>query len=423
VAQLSYVLDTAVSQDPQDRHNIWTCVTDILDNDPLVMHRLAKALGVRDIPTHKASNAAKLGFRSKQTKDADLAWRNDNLREGLIDKLLELRAVSNALMHQAEANDVAPEKILPVLCKNGPIQLNHLLLNYSRGSQGPDVLGLLDATIGQTLDFQDRVQVVGNAQYKLSSDARLIVRMAKRRTGDWSTRTAVGGGYLSAGAGMGVLALSLTGIVAGTAVSVLSSGAALVPLVAGIGVRIAAPRINRSRYQRKLENDQVNIPRSDKFLSKSYELPRILRATQLQQALERSVYDPAPRYPKKVIAKAFEIIEQRAEYLTDLTKPLSTKDQERLTATQRAAYQARMALSPQELDQSLAQQCGGHVPILVEQEYMEISTKSKAMFDNAFASAETADADGDPQILATAEALADKLILNERTILQAKLEG
>jgi hypothetical protein len=272
VAQLSQALSTAEPGDAQVRAHIFACIKDILGGDPLVMHRLAKSLGVEDLPTRKPGTVAKLALGNKAAKDADFARREHNLKEGLVDKLLELRSISVTLadgMEEEQAQGRArSEKILSVICKKGPVQLNHILLNFSQGSRGPDVLGVLEAATGQVLTHHERIEAVCCAERKLSIDTVTILIAARNRSsGRTSLAFLAGMGIYPVVISIGLGAAAVAGTI-GTGLAMSATfGAAVVPLAAGFAITKKAPALHTKRYQHKLHNDTLNVPRNEKFLN------------------------------------------------------------------------------------------------------------------------------------------------------------
>jgi hypothetical protein len=268
VEQLKILLGTAQPQDARTREDIYTCVTDILGHNPVVLHRLAKSLGVQDIPTSRLSNYAKLEFRSKATKNADIARRENNLKEGTIDKLLELRTASNTIIARRPEGAVAAEKALSIICKNAPLQLNHIVLNHSHGANGADVLGLLEAATGEELSHHDRMQAVCDAEHRLSVNTKSILLMSKQR----GVNKILTGAALSGLAELPVSMILVTSTAVGAAAAPIVISTMCAPLIiigAGFVASFASPHINRKRYQHKLEKDDLNVPRNYKFLNEN----------------------------------------------------------------------------------------------------------------------------------------------------------
>jgi hypothetical protein len=236
VADLSHALTqmrSATDPTAEQKQKILDLVMDVLGNDREVLQRLGKALGLKDIPTAKASTRAKVFLQGKAAADA--RKRESNLNDGIVDKLVELSGVCDAM--------VGTDNKLARLCSLAPLQLNHVLLNFSHGRQGTDVLGLLAAVTGEVdprhateVDHSKKIQAVCEAEKKLGEDTQQVVH-------DAEYRPQLPEHY------MRHTPCLLVGI----------------PLT-------AAGKVNKRMYKSKLENTgttPVNIPRNKKFIDQS----------------------------------------------------------------------------------------------------------------------------------------------------------
>jgi hypothetical protein len=229
----------------QQKQEILNLVMDVLGNDREVLQRLGKALGLKDIPTAKVKTRAKAFLQGKAATDA--RERENNLNVGIVDKLIELRGVCDAMART--------DNKLDRLCSLAPLQVNHVLLNFSRGRTGTDVLGLLAAVTGEvdprdatSVDHSKKMQAVCAAEKKLSSDTAQVVHDAQYRHNG-----------LNDSEYFGVFSL-LTMV-------------PLVPVTLSIfGATVAAQKANANIYKAKLEKTSrtpVNIPRNEKFKDRS----------------------------------------------------------------------------------------------------------------------------------------------------------
>jgi hypothetical protein len=141
--------------DAEQRSQIWKHTNAMLGNSPELLNRLGDVFGLTDVPTSPPTEG--LDFKSAHAKAADIVWRHRNLREGIVDALLALRNECSPSAISGRNNGDA----LTTICQNAPMPLHLLLLNHSKGgTNGPDVLGLLEAATGQTVgDAQRRLAV------------------------------------------------------------------------------------------------------------------------------------------------------------------------------------------------------------------------------------------------------------------------
>jgi hypothetical protein len=156
--------------DAQQRSQIWEHTSALLGHSPELLNRLGDVFGLTDVPTSPPTEG--LGFKGAQAKAADAAWRQCNLREGIVDALLALRKECSPGAIQGRNNGDA----LITVCQNAPMPLHLLLLNHSKGgTNGPDMLGLLEAATGQTVGDAQRRLAVCSAGRRLGGDVESIV--------------------------------------------------------------------------------------------------------------------------------------------------------------------------------------------------------------------------------------------------------
>jgi hypothetical protein len=235
---------------PEQSNTIFGAVCDVLGHQPesaALLQRLGKALGVEDIPTTHPRTRLALAMGSKAAKRSDAARRQMNLQHGIVDKLLALRAIANDII----ARNIGECHVLEHVCKLAPLQLNHILLNYSQGRRGPDILGLLEAACGQALTNHDRMQAVCEVERKLSSDTCKIV--AKKRDQQ----------IFAEGVRLGLLNAPFE--------LVPISLFIVYPALRGLGIIGRADDYN-NYIKNKKRKTPINIPRNEAFLNPNNEV-------------------------------------------------------------------------------------------------------------------------------------------------------